>query len=253
MNDEPPAARSGCFGRSTWTVALVAAVVAGGAYTLLLSVSTPRSAVYVSVTQNNLKQVGLGLHNYHSAFGRFPPPPGDAGASDPPAAWMTALLPFIDEGEVWNRYDKAAAYDDPANAAAVAAEIDAYLTPIDGWRDRRAEGGFGLAHYAGNAAVLGPGGAGDVRGMRDGTTGTLLAGQIEGFPKPWADPANLRDAAAGLGTGPRQFGTPLRYGDPVSGQFVMGDGSVRLIKDDIDPAVFAALGTPDGGEDVGAY
>ena len=258
MNEPAPPAdaptdatrRAGCLGVSWWTVAAVL-LVCGLLWGLLLpAVSTPRSAVDRSMTQHDLKQIGLGLHNYHSSHARFPPPPGDADAPNPPTAWMTALLPYMDEVEAWKRYDPGARYDAPANAAAVALEVEAYLTHADDWRERRAESGFGLAHYAGNADVIGPDRPGTIQSLRDGTTATLLAGQIDGFPRPWADPENLRDASPGLGRGPRQFGTPFRSGETAQGMILMCDGSVIYIPSDIDPAAFAALGTPDGGEDV---
>ena len=126
------------------------------------------------------------------------------------------------------------------------AEVGAYLSPHADWADRGAEGGFGLSHYAGNVAVLGPEGPRGLDEIPDGAANTLLIGEIGGFPAPWADPANLRDAAAGFGRGPRQFGGPHAHGGVV----VMGDGSVSFISEEIDPALFAALGTPDGGEDI---
>ena len=100
-----PARRPGCLGVSWWAVAAV--LLAGGCLWTFLApaVSTPRRVMYRSMTQHDLKQIGLGLHNYHSVHTRFPPPPGDADAPNPPTAWMTALLPYMDEVEAWKRYD----------------------------------------------------------------------------------------------------------------------------------------------------
>ena len=97
--------------------------------------------------------------------------------------------------------------------------------------------------------MIGPDRPGTIHSVRDGTTATLLAGQIDGFPRPWADPENLRDASPGLGRGPRQFGTPFRSGETAHGMILMCDGSVTWVQSDMDPVLFAALGTPDGGEE----
>jgi hypothetical protein len=229
---------------------VAALLLVGFVWLSMPTLSYPRWLARQNQAENNLRQIGLGLHNYYSVSKRFPPPPGDADAATPPVGWMTALLPYLEEGELWERYDPAFAYDAPENAAVVGTPVEGFLLPIDGWRDRRVQSGFGLAHFAGSAPALGPGGPREFRGFRDGIVNTLMGGSVEGFPRPWADPHHFRDAAFGLGTGPQQFGTPFRHGEPAWGAFILVDGSVQRIHADIDPEVFAALGTPDGGEEV---
>ena len=202
---------------------------------LLPNVEQSPAARARSLDQHHLKRIGRGLRTLAEDGGS---PPAVAG---PPVAWATALLPDLGERELAALYDPAAPFDAPANAAAVATEVDALLTPHRDWRDRRGEGGFGLSHYAGNVRVLGPGGVRRRGDVTDGLSETILAGGVGGFPRPWADPANLRDAAAGVGTGPRQFGGP--YGGV---QVVLCDGSVRFVDRAVDPAAFAALGAPAG-------
>ena len=238
-------------------------VVALGGIALVVAFVMPvwqgRIAGPAAETRNSLKQIGLARHNFEARHGAFPPwaaaaDGGDleplAGPGDPPLAWQTALLPYVDAREPWRIYETARPYDAPANAAAVRTEIKTYL-------DRRADGpavrgGFAVTHYAGNARLFGPDGARRLAAIADGTTTTLMAGQAAGFPRPWADPDNLRDTAAGFGAGPRQFGEPPREvaaGRVVGGAYMMRcDGSVGYYSADMDPAAFAALGTPDGGE-----
>ena len=169
-----------------------------------------------------------------------------AGLGNPPTAWMTAMLPYMDEQALSDLYDPTVPWDDPANALATATPVDAYLDPS---HPQTMTVGHAASHFAGNVAVIGPEGVKQLREITDGTASTIFAGEIGSTPAAWADPDNLRDAAAGIGPGANQFGGQYH---PGGGQFVLCDGSVRFISLSVDPDVFKALGTPDGGETVGA-
>jgi len=103
--------------------------------------------------------------------------------------------------------------------------------------------------------------------FRDGLSNTILLGEKAFNPEVqqpqswyWDEPFFLggsKGTARG-GTGLLRDGPDIKYhykenwGSPHTAgvQFLFGDGAVRLIKRDIDPATFTALMTPDGGEGV---
>lgn len=68
---------------------------------LLPAVQAAREAARRSQCTNNLKQLGLGLQNFHDTFKHFPP--SSNRANDDGYGWGTYVLPYIEEGNLYNR------------------------------------------------------------------------------------------------------------------------------------------------------
>jgi prepilin-type N-terminal cleavage/methylation domain-containing protein/prepilin-type processing-associated H-X9-DG protein len=101
---------------------------------LLPAVQKVREAAARMQCQNNLKQIGLACHNYHSAMGRFPANIELAGLPNDSSgnfwSYLAQLLPYIEQGNLY------AAANIPANsflqsAPQVATQIKTFLCPSD--------------------------------------------------------------------------------------------------------------------------
>lgn len=99
-------------GKSPWprvlaVGAIVAAIAALGVM-LVFAVQAARRAAMRSERSNNLKQIGLGLHNYLDSYRRFPPPTLRDHDGRPLQSWRRLILPYMEmtynlgEGQRWD-------------------------------------------------------------------------------------------------------------------------------------------------------
>ena len=92
-------------------IAIIAILVA----LLLPAVQQAREAARRTQCKNNLKQIGLALHNYHDTHGRFPPTQVmvaylGANYTNPVPrnhTWMSLILPYLEQGNLYSsiRFD----------------------------------------------------------------------------------------------------------------------------------------------------
>jgi len=89
---------------------VVIAIIAVLIGLLLPAVQKVREAASRAKCQNNLKQIGIGLHAYHDAAGFLPPggtndaPPYGTGADSWGSSWMIYLLPFVEQANFYNQW-----------------------------------------------------------------------------------------------------------------------------------------------------
>jgi len=120
-------------------IAIIAVLIA----LLLPAVQSAREAARRSQCVNNLKQIGLGMHNYHSAVGSFPI--GNSKAQGTPTQqynWGTfghlaMLLPYMEQTAVFNACNFswtvwAMSGGQDVNSTAAKTKINVLLCPSDG-------------------------------------------------------------------------------------------------------------------------
>jgi type II secretory pathway pseudopilin PulG len=124
---------------------------------LLPAVQAAREAARRVQCSNNLKQIGLALHNYHSATGEFPPaatwPAGSdmdaAGNADIGPNWVILVLPYMEQQNLRDAFDLTLPITDAVNAAPRGANIGTMLCPSDSGEEGpfNGSGDATLAHY----------------------------------------------------------------------------------------------------------
>jgi prepilin-type N-terminal cleavage/methylation domain-containing protein/prepilin-type processing-associated H-X9-DG protein len=184
---------------------------------LLPAVQKVRAAAARIQCQNNLKQLGLALHEFHDSRGKFPPGQVQGGCPEAGIFWRVNhgwgpfILPFIEQQQLANQYRWDLKMSDPLNQPVVSRPLKTFQCPSTESNRFMTFGPF--ASYGGKAAcgdytatwfvhpllaqlgLIGP--TADYRGVlvpyqmtrltevTDGTSNTILLTEDAGRPKAW--------------------------------------------------------------------
>jgi prepilin-type N-terminal cleavage/methylation domain-containing protein/prepilin-type processing-associated H-X9-DG protein len=191
---------------------------------LLPAVQAAREAARRMQCSNNLKQIGLALHNYHDAYRAFPLGhlfPGQGAGTG--WTWTLAILPFIEQGSLYQNIDVRLPVKDPLNLPFAVAKVPNSRCPsMDGPETKSDLGAVVVptASYVGNAGsfdlsfeLKGTQPAGRLNGMfgrdwgvkiadvTDGTSNTLFVGETVLWQFSWDPNWLFRINNTGVGAG----------------------------------------------------
>ena len=213
------------------------AISAVGVGLLLPAVQKVREAAARASSQNNLKQIGLAMHNYHDAYGKFPAAAICDKNGKPLLSWRVAILPFIEQNNLYQQFKLDEPWDSEHNIKLSKVVIKVYTHP------QQPQDTFGLSHYRlfyGKDAMFDLKDGKTFAQITDGLSNTILAVEAaEGVP--WTKPDDfLYDAKKPL----PKFGGLSANGFNV----LMGDGSVRFLSNSVSEKTLRAMITANGGE-----
>ena len=196
---------------------------------LLPAVQSARTAARKMSSGNNLKQIGIALHNYHETYKHFPAgesPTNKYKDGKPLLSWRVHLLPFVEENVLYDKFKMDEPWDSPHNIKLLDQMPPVYVCP-------HYELGNQTVYLApqGPNTALGSDKAIRFRDITDGTSQTIAV--IETGSEravPWTKPDDLTiDADDPVGSVAAEKGTF---------QVVFCDGSVQSISAAISGDIF---------------
>jgi prepilin-type N-terminal cleavage/methylation domain-containing protein/prepilin-type processing-associated H-X9-DG protein len=223
-------------GRKAFTLVelLVVIAIIGVLVALLLpAVQAAREAARRMSCQNNVKQLSLGLHNHHDTVNAFPPgaqekvyqrPAPTAGnpALIDGASWLVFILPYIEQQNVYDKYDQTVSWNNAINLSIG----NYYIKPFNCPSGSNARSGSGSeasqgmnnysTHYYG---VMGPTGTANISGQNFTYTSTSAGSNAH-----WSSHGVLSLVREGTNAvAPRRMADII---DGTSNTFVTGERSM---------------------------
>jgi prepilin-type processing-associated H-X9-DG protein len=210
---------------------------------LLPAVQAAREAARRAQCVNNLKQIGLAFHSYVTAKKAFPRAATTDRQGRPLLSWRVAILPYIGQQTLYNRFKLNEPWDSPHNKGLLKEMPSTFACP-----SRSSPEPFTTTYqvFSGKGAMFEKGQDIGIASVTDGLSNTLLVVEAkEGVP--WTKPADLTfDPEAA----PSLHGAGSLH--PGGFNALFADASVRFIKLVTAPNMFRALITRNVGELINA-
>jgi hypothetical protein len=245
------------------------AVAAIGTALLLPAVQQARMAARRTQSMNNMKMLGLAMHNYHDTFNHFPTgareSKDDSLKPDERLSWMFSILPYEEQAALYNQMEADGKWNSDQNDQFAQIQIPSYLNPNVPTMKKDE---YAVTHYVGVAGLTEKGPTAKAndpiagifaydrktsfRDVTDGTSNTAMVVEVSKDLGPWAQggKATIRPfTKKPYLNGPDGFGGAL----PGVTGVLMGDGSVRSVSNNADASVIEAIATMAGGEVVNDF
>jgi prepilin-type N-terminal cleavage/methylation domain-containing protein/prepilin-type processing-associated H-X9-DG protein len=104
-------------------IAIIAVLIA----LLLPAVQAAREAARRAQCVNNLKQLGLAMHNFHQVQGTFP----WGGKNSPSQTWTFLIMPYVEQTTMFNALNQSNAATDFTNSTVVQSKLSLFNCPSD--------------------------------------------------------------------------------------------------------------------------
>lgn len=198
-----------------------------------------------SQSKNNLKQLGLALHNWHDVYKVFPAHANYSKDGKPLLSWRVHVLPYLDQIDLYRQFHLNEPWDSEHNKQLISQMPDVFAVPGSAVA-KEGKTGYVFPILPDAAAIT----SGTKDGIQfkeitDGSSNTaMIVIADDEHSVIWTKPEDLK-------IDPDRPLAGLRFDHKGAFWVTFADGSVRGILKSIDPKVWLAVLTRAGGEVVG--
>ncbi|MGC1275170.1 MAG: DUF1559 domain-containing protein [Planctomycetaceae bacterium] len=198
-----------------------------------------RGKAWENQSVNNLKQIGLAMHNFHDNYGSFPPSASYDASGKPLLSWRVYLLPYLGQQPLYDQFHLDEPWDSEHNKKLIEQMPEVFNSPL-------ADAQPGHTVYlapVGNGTVFEGKTGTPIPEIKDGVSNTILVLEATAEKAvPWTKPGdptiNREDPLAGL------------IGDRERFPVLLCDGAVLRLPATIDAKSREAILTIHGREVV---
>lgn len=206
------------------------------------AIANAASAADRASERNDLKQIGLAFHNYHSVYNYFPGLDSNGNKDEAKGkglSWRVHLLPFLEEAPLYEQFKLDEPWDSEHNKPLIDQMPLVFGDDPEGKTSVHVFTGENLAFQAGKPGPR-------IRDYIDGTSNTILVA------KAGADKAEIWTKPGGLEFDPE---APLAGLGDIGEMFMalFCDGSVHTISDKVDKQVLSNLIQHNDGNPIGEF
>ena len=243
---------------------------------LLPAVQQAREAARRTQCKNNLRQIGIALHNYHDLHTTLPPGSMVLSPLYPVQSgwgWATFLLPHLEQTALYDQVDFNIGNTLAGNRELIVHSLAVFRCPTDPAPDRIAATmltgeSLAVAHgnYCGVMSIFNEASSTRLSEFTDGTSQTIIVGerryQIAGVGEVTSSWCGTLTSGTDYMPFPSLPHLPVFPDDMVNQgdrfnsahaqgvHFLAADGAVHFLSESLDRTVYYALSTPSGGETV---
>jgi len=199
---------------------------------------------------NNLKLIGLALHNYHDEYKSLPPAYVADADGKPMHSWRVLILPYLEQQALYNKYNLNEPWNGPNNSKLHNEVVRVFCCPSRLGRQTETDTSYVVVRGSGTAWPADK--TISFKDITDGTSNTIMVVEMHDSAIHWMEPRDLDFDQIPMAINPSE-GHGISSPHPNVAQAVFFDGHTAVLKKGTPAEIIRRLLTIADGEQIGDY